>query len=176
MKHLLLFISILFCFSHTYSKDKIILKGGKKIKGVITHIEDNLVIIQKNKKQLKFTPQQVQYIEFDAQNVELSKIIEQSPDDFTYLDGQQDAQLYHKRFGGNFALGVAFGVFGFIGVAVGNVKDPPVGIPDYQDKINSADYREGYRKKGQGKNLGAAGAGWAVSFLIVILIAVASGG
>lgn len=72
-------------------------------------------------------------------------------------------------------MGVLFGVFGFIGVAVGNVKDPDPVIPEYQDKINSADYREGYRKKGKGKNLGAAGAGWAIGFIIMIIIASAAG-
>ena len=119
---------------------------------------------------LEFSPEHVELIEFDAQNVEISKLIEQHAADFTYLDGQNDAQMYHKRFGGNFALGVLFGVFGFVGVAIGNVKDPPALIPDYSDKINSADYREGYRKKGKGKNMGAAGIGWAVSFVLLLLI------
>lgn len=175
MKKAIIFLSILFLSITSFGKDKIILKGGKSITGTITHIEENLVVFQKKKQQLELTPEEVQYIEFDVENVHLSKIIEQNADDFTYLDGQQDAQLYHKRFGGNFALGVAFGLFGFIGVAVGNVQDPPAAIPDYQEKINSADYREGYRKKGKNKNLGAAGAGWAVGVILVIIIAAAAG-
>jgi hypothetical protein len=175
MKQSILVLAVLLCFGNSYSKDKIFLKNGKKIKGVISHIEDNRVVIQKKNSQYEYTSDDVQYIEFDVNNVKLAKIIEQNPDDFTYLDGQQDAQLYHKRFGGNFVLGVAFGLFGFIGVAVGNVKDPPVGIPDYAEKINSADYREGYRKKGKGKNLGAAGAGWAVGVVLVLIIAAAAG-
>jgi hypothetical protein len=55
------------------------------------------------------------------------------------------------------------------------VQDPPTAIPEYSEKINSADYREGYRKKGKGKNMGAAGAGWAVGFLLIVIIAAAAG-
>ena len=128
------------------------------------------VIIEKNKVKFEFTPEHVQFIEFDVHNVQISKLIGENAADFTYLDGQNDAVLYHKRFGGNFTLGVLFGVFGFVGVALGNVKDPPAMVPDYSEKINSADYREGYRKKGKGKNLGAAGIGWAVGFVILLLI------
>ena len=173
MKHSIFLFLFLMCVFNSYSKDKIILYKGKTIKGTITHIEENRVTIKKKKTEFVFTPEQVQYIEFDAKNPHLSKIIEENAD-FTYLNGQEDAQLYHKRFGGNFTLGVLFGVFGFIGVAVGNVKDPAPGVPEYQDKINSADYREGYRKKGKGKNLGAAGAGWAVGVVIMIIIAAAA--
>ena len=175
MKHLTFLLLLSFWSGFVVAKDKITLNTGKQIKGTITHIEENLVVIEKGKKTLEFSPEQVQYIEFDANNLKISKIIQENADGFTYLEGQQDAQLYHKRFGGNFALGVLFGVFGFIGVAVGNVQDPPPVIPEYEDKINSADYREGYRKKGKGKNLGAAGAGWAVGFVILIIIAAAAG-
>jgi predicted nucleic-acid-binding Zn-ribbon protein len=87
---------LLLCFSHTYSKDKIILTGGGKIKGVITHIENNRVVIEKRKSQFVYTPEEVRYIEFDPSNIEIAKIIEQTATDFTYLDGQQDAELYHK--------------------------------------------------------------------------------
>jgi len=169
MKKLVLFI-VLLSISTTYGKDKITLKGGQLIKGIIVNIEDNKVVIEKNKIQFEFTPEHVQYIEFDANNVKISKLISENTDEFTYLDGQNDAAVYHKRFGGNFTLGVLFGVFGFVGVALGNAKDPPAIVPDYSEKINSADYREGYNKKGKGKNLGAAGAGWAVGFVILLIV------
>lgn len=170
MKNTTIFLFILLFSTVTYGKDKITLKGGQRIKGNIVHIEDNRVVIEKGKTQLEFAPENVEYIEFDAQNLKISKLIETNADDFNYLYGQHDAETYHKRFGGNFTLGVLFGVFGFVGVAVGNVKDPPALVPDYNGKINSADYREGYRKKGKGKNLGAAGIGWAVSFVLVLLL------
>lgn len=170
MKKSLLFLIVLFAFSIVHSKDKITLKGGQLIKGRIINIEENRVVIEKGKTQFSFSPEHVQYIEFDAKNIKISKLISENADEFTYLDGQADATMYHKRFGGNFTLGVLFGVFGFVGVALGNVKDPPVMIPEFSDKINSADYREGYRKKGKGKNLGAAGIGWAVGFVLVLII------
>jgi hypothetical protein len=170
MKNTFIFLVAVLLSISAYSRDRITLKGGQRIKGDIIHIEDSRVTIKKGDMNLEFSPEHVELIEFDAQNVKISKLIMENSVDFTYLNGQTDAQLYHKRFGGNFALGVLFGVFGFVGVAVGNVKDPPAIIPDYSDKINSADYREGYRKKGKGKNLGAAGIGWAVSFVLVLLI------
>ena len=174
MKTLIIIAFCTLCAFNSVAKDKITLNQGKRIKGTITHIEEDRVVITKGKKEYEFNSDQVRYIEFDAQNVKISKIIQENVTEFSYLDGQNDAAQYHKRFGGNFALGVAFGLFGFIGVAVGNVKDPSPLIPEYEDKINSADYREGYRKKGKGKNLGAAGAGWAVGFVIILIIAAAA--
>ena len=170
MKQTLIFFSIFLISINGFCKDKITLKGGQRIKGQIVQIEDNRVVIEKGKTQLEFTPDHVEYIEFDAKNVKISKIVKQNADGFTYLDGQNDAAMYHKRFGGNFTLGVLFGVFGFVGVAVGNVKDPQPIVQDYNEKMNSADYREGYRKKGKGKNLGAAGIGWGVGVILVLLL------
>ena len=62
------------------------------------------------------------------------------------------------------------GVFGFIGVAVSNPKDPPASIEDRATKVNDGDYMMGYDKKAKGKNMGAAGAGWAVGFVILLIL------
>ncbi len=175
MKNILFFFSALLLCTNAISKDKIILKGGQTIKGEILQLEQNKVIISDGSFKLEFTPEHVEFIEFDVQNPHIAKIIAENAE-FTYLDGKADAKLYHKRGGGNFALGFFFGVFGFIGVAVGNVQDPPAVIPDFEQKVNSSDYREGYRKGGKGKNLGAAGAGWAAGFILLLIISAASGG
>jgi hypothetical protein len=174
MKKIQFLCLTLLIVSTAFGKDKIILKDGQSVKGEIVLLEQDKVIIQKGKSNHEFTSEQVAFIEFDIQNVKISKILSDNMDEFNYLDGKNDAQLYHKRFGGNFALGVLFGVFGFIGVAVGNVQDPPAAIPDYTDKMKSSDYREGYRKTGKGKNLGAAGAGWAVGFILLLIISAAA--
>lgn len=174
MKKILFLSLTLLIVSIAFGKDKITLKDGQSIKGEIVHLEQDKVIIQKGKSNQEFTSEQVAYIEFDLKNVKISKLLSDNMNEFNYLEGKDDAQLYHKRFGGNFALGFLFGAFGFIGVAVGNVQDPPAGIPDYADKMNSSDYREGYRKTGKGKNLGAAGAGWAVGFILLLIISAAA--
>lgn len=69
MKYSIFLFLFLFCVINSYSKDKIILYKGKTIKGTIKHIEDNKVTIKKKKKELVFTPDEVQYIEFDALNL-----------------------------------------------------------------------------------------------------------
>ena len=170
MRRVFFLLIILLVCQATYGKDKIYVKGGQKIKGAIIELENNRVVIQRGKELLEFAPEHVELIEFDIQNVKISKILAENAEEYGFSDGQMDAQMYHKRFGGNFALGFFFGVFGFIGVAVGNVKEPPPHIEDWKAKVNDGDYMMGYDKKGKGKNLGAAGVGWAVGFVILLIL------
>jgi len=177
MKKLIILISVFaasfLCIQSLFSKDVIHLKKGLEVRGYITDLTENKVtiVLSKNETEKKFvfTPDQVDFIEFDLKNVNIARILALNAD-YTVLDGRADAEIYHKRFGGNFALGFFFGVFGFIGVAVGNVKDPPTYIDDWEGKMKDGDYVIGYEKKGKGKNMGAAGLGWGISFVIMLII------
>lgn len=170
MKNLTILFYLLFLFNATYSKDKIYIKGGQMIKGEILNLEQGKVTIKDGKNLLEFSPEHVEFIEFDIQNIRIAKIIAENADDYGFTDGQMDAEMYHKRFGGNFTLGLLFGVFGFIGVAIGNVKDPPANIEDRAAKVNDGDYMAGYDKKGKKKNLKAAGIGFGASVVILMVI------
>ena len=165
-------IVILFVFP-AFSKDVIHLRSGEKIKGFITDINDQCVTMIKSvknkEKEFRFTPDQVALIEFDLSNVHIAKILKVNAD-YSVFDGIADAQIYHKRFGGNFALGFFFGVFGFVGVAVGKVKEPPAYIEDWTGKMRDGDYVVGYDKKAKGKNIGAAGVGWAAWVVLMIIL------
>ena len=112
---------------------------------------------------MMLSPSEVSYVQVDS----YEKLV--TLQNSMYTQGIADAEIYHKRFGGNFCAGFFGGVIGFVIVAVTDAKDPNVSIVG-EEKFNDRDYREGYNKKAKGKNMGAAGAGWALSFVLVLLL------
>lgn len=177
-KFLAVFVTIIvfsFCVHGGSIKDRIELNNGKKLKGEIVNIEYGKLYLKKGKKVRMYTSDQIRYIMIDSENEKIiSKIIENVPlqERNWCVEGDTDAYNYHKRGGGNFALGFVFGVFGFIGVAVTDAKAPydPALISD-TEKMNNTTYLMCYDKKAKKKNLGSAGIGWAASFILLLVIA-----
>lgn len=169
MKNLsILFIA--FCISQSaLSKDRVILKSGVILKGEIAEITlFALTIKTKPEDHIQLAPGEVDFIMVKNQK---RKVFLQ---DEMYIQGQSDAEIYHKRFGGNFAAGLLGGVIGFIIVAVTDAKAPDAGLVG-QEKAGDHLYREGYNKTGKNKNIKAAGIGWGVGFVITIIIIAAAG-
>ncbi|MCR9015741.1 hypothetical protein [Aquiflexum gelatinilyticum] len=168
-KTFLLFLSIIF-ISNSFASDIIYLKDGSKIKGDLISVDVNELTFKsakKNQKLLKLKSEEVEFVKVE----DYEKLVEVQ--ESMYLKGMNDAQIHHKRFGGNFCAGLFGGVIGFVIVAVTDAKSPnPLLVGE--ENFKSMEYREGYNKKAKGKNLGAAGVGWAVSFL-VLLVLISSG-
>jgi hypothetical protein len=87
--------------------------------------------------------------------------------------GTSDADLYHKRFAGNFAGGMLLGVFWVIGAAVSN-PSPMRGqqtmmMSDNKDLFTNPYYLNCYKKKARSKNVIAALAGWGTWILLVAI-------
>jgi len=105
----------------------------------------------------------VSYVFLDPDNtVIIEKIIANVPLMYQDLcsEGTMDARNFHKRGGGNFALGFFFGVFGC------NPDPAIVGAEKMQDTV----YMLCYEKKAKKKNLTFAGIGWAVGLFFVYVV------
>ena len=88
------------------------------------------------------------------------------------LKGQNDADMYHGKGGGNFCLGLLFGPFGVIGAALG--KPAPMSgsktgfMSQNKDLFQDPAYLSCYTKKARGKAVGNAALGWGAWVLLVI--------
>jgi hypothetical protein len=169
-KAALILISLIF-IHNSFAKDVIYLKDGSRIKGELVNVEvDELTFkpAKKNENLIRLKPEEVEFVK--VENYEKLVEVQES----MFLKGMNDAQIHHKRFGGNFCAGLFGGVIGFVIVAVTDAKSPnPLLVGE--ENFKSLEFREGYNKKAKSKNLGAAGAGWAAS-IVVLLILIASGG
>ncbi|WP_111669411.1 hypothetical protein [Algoriphagus litoralis] len=168
-KFSLVLLLLVNCFS-LYAKDILVLKDGTKVKGELISVSQGELVFQKTKgiqSEIKLSPEEVEFVK--VANVEKLKELQES----MYLQGIADAQIHHKRFGGNFCAGFFGGAIGFIIVAVTDAKEPNLAIVG-EEKYKNLEYREGYNKKAKGKNLGAAGAGWAAGFVLLLILIGAS--
>lgn len=172
MKKIFLSLLLLAGSLNLFAKDILVLKDGTKIKGSLISAEPNEIIFEKAKSddpQLKFTAEEVEFVK--VENYEKLKEIQDS----MYLKGIGDAQIHHRRFGGNFCAGFFGGAIGFIIVAVSDAKEPNMAIVG-EENYKNLEYREGYNKKAKSKNLGAAGVGWAVGFVLLLILISSSNG
>lgn len=158
-------ICLTLSFDYVQSMDIVCLRDGSKIKGELINVEPGKLTFQPNKKKLDLfilTSDQVEYVKVN----DIQKIfwIQEN----MYLKGFADADIYHKRFGGNFCAGFFGGAIGFIIVAATDAKLPDPTVVG-QENFNNTQYLMGYNKKAKGKNMAAVGAGWAVSLLVLLL-------
>lgn len=166
MKKTSLILMFLAASFNLLAKDIVVLKDGTKVKGELISVSQGELVFQKAKgdqSEIKLTSEQVEFVKLESME-KLEKLQESM-----YLQGIADAQIYHKRFGGNFCAGFFGGLIGFVIVAVTDAKEPNYAIVG-EEKYKSLEYREGYNKKAKGKNLGAAGAGWAAGVVFLIIL------
>jgi small nuclear ribonucleoprotein (snRNP)-like protein len=167
MRKVLFVLLLLTCSFDLFAKDVVVLKDGSKIKGSLISVDQHEIILEKSKKsgehQLKFTPEEVEFVM--VENLEKLKEIQDS----MYLKGIGDAKIHHRRFGGNFCAGFFGGAIGFIIVAVSDAKEPNIAIVG-EESYKNLEYRAGYNQKAKSKNLAAAGVGWAVGFVVLLVL------
>lgn len=156
----------------SFGKDIVFLKDGTKIKCKIDNIEqDVLYYTKKGKIQGFFKSEEVARIKVNARNTRIVKLLNSNlPQNDLCEQGTSDAVNFHKRGGGNFALGFFFGVFGVIGTAVGNPKGPDGAVIPNQENLKDPTYLKCYKKKAKKKNVSNALGGWA-SIIALVLIA-----
>jgi hypothetical protein len=178
MKSNILLITLLLVvilITQVTGKDLIHLNNGETIKGYILDIRQDEVVISKKRniytKTQTLHSEEVKLIELDVRNVDIINLIntEISQQKNMCNEGYRDAQLYHRRFVGNFALGFFLNILGFAIVAISNPKAPdPLMIND-AEKLNSTEFLLCYEKKAKSKNIKAAAIGWGTIVLLVIL-------
>jgi len=156
-------------------KDLIHLKNGQTVKGHILDIRQDEVKISKKRNKCEqvriFNSDEVKLIEFDARNSDIIHLVNSEITQQKNMcnEGYRDAQLYHRRFVGNFALGFFFNIFGFAAVAISNPKAPDPLMVNDTEKFNNTEYLLCYEKKAKNKNIKAAAFGWGAIVLLLIL-------
>ena len=92
------------------------------------------------------------------------------------LNGQMDAENFHGKKGGHFALGFLFGPFAMIGTALANPtpynsSNMIMMVDDRDDpKFSDPVYLDCYKKKAKTSLIGVEGLGW-LSWILILLVA-----
>lgn len=177
------FVLLLTCVVNLcHGNDVVVLKNGITIECSISSINNTIISYQENEKSKLSTVslEEVMFLQIDPKN---KSLLRQMRKDFKKIkrglqvdschEGITDANTFHKRAGGNFALGFFFGVFGLIGTAVGNPKMPHYYPIADTSNLSDPTYIQCFSRKAKGKNIGNAAIGWGVSIVLsAILISV----
>ena len=85
-----------------------------------------------------------------------------------------DAEQYHGKKGGHFALGVLFGPFAMIGTALANPSPlkgkQTLALSSNSALFNDPEYLMCYKKKAKAQLIGMEALGWAAWILLVIAL------
>lgn len=175
-------ILITFCFS-AFCQDVITFKDGEQVECKIievgvTEIKYNkyppsesspLYVVKKSEVfMIKYEDGTTDLFKAPSNEEDVSKILPQNQN--ACIKGEKDALKYHKPER-NILLGLGFGVFGIIGVAVLNDPRPPdlARIPEPK-LVNDAIYLSCYKKRAHKKNMNSAVLGTLVSAVIILAI------
>jgi len=159
-------------FSYSNTRDVLILNNGMIFSVEILKVK-NCVVIAKSENKKYFVPaDEIKYLHFADTTSKANK--ERELDINTCLLGTQDADLYHGKGGGHFALGAFFGVFSLIGTLNAN-PDPYNGRytglrSKNKEYFNDPEYLACYRKKAKAKLLGAEALGWSAFLLFWFVV------
>ena len=181
------FIALLI-ITDAYTQDIIIFKDGEEIKAKVVEIgtdeikykkwppsEDSPVYVERKNNIFMIKYADGTKDVFKETTSEQSEISSIAPLKISALDasiaGEKDALEHHKA-GGNFLLGLGFGVFGIIGVAVTNNPRPPdlARIPEPRLAQN-LNYLSAYKKRAHKKNIGMSIVGTITAGAIILLSA-----
>ena len=110
----------------------------------------------------------------DTKNKVYTKYINLPEGENKCLNGQMDAENYHGKKGGHFALGFLFGPFAMVGTLLAS-PTPEKGKRTYlmsknKEQFTDYEYIKCYKKKAKAQLIGMEAAGWG-SYLIILLLA-----
>jgi hypothetical protein len=144
--------------------------------GKVTKIKDCEVVFRADGKKYVVPASDIFSIQFE--NVEdkiytdYIKLAEVDPN--KCLNGRLDAETYHGKKGGHFALGVLFGPFAMIGTALSN-PTPEKGKQTYmmsknKEEFSDPEYLSCYKKKAKGQLVGMEALGMVAWILLIAII------
>jgi hypothetical protein len=90
------------------------------------------------------------------------------------MAGRLDAEQFHGKKGGHFALGFLFGPFAMIGTALADPtpykgKTTPM-LSQNKEIFNDPEYLSCYKRKAKGQLIGMEGLGWGSAILLLLLL------
>jgi hypothetical protein len=159
----------------TSAADILTLTNEMVFEGKVTKIKECVVVFKSKGSKYIIPATEIHSIEFESPSdkvlIEYLKLPDNNPN--KCMNGRLDAENFHGKKGGHFALGVLFGPFAMIGTALAN-PTPEKGKQTYmlsqnKDQFNDPEYLSCYRKKAKGQLIGMEGLGWA-SWILLLLI------
>jgi len=173
-KSLILFCITLFLCHLTQADDIVVLKDGHGFTGKIKSVKGCTVKLKWNNDRLYIPLDQVEYIAFENPEDKVALDFMVSQQNNNCLLGQQDAEMFHGKYGGHVVLGFFFGPFAMIGTAIAQPY-PHRGKHTYalsknKGLFDNPEYAICYKRKAKGRLIGAEAIGlgaWVVLVLIM---------
>jgi hypothetical protein len=156
--------------------DVLALNNQMVFQGKVVRINKCTVVFKAERVKYVVPAEDILYIEFEDANDKVYTsyvdLLRRDPSICTL--GSLDAENFHGKKGGHFALGVLFGPFAMIGTALAN-PTPDKGSKTYMMSENKShfsdlEYLSCYKKKAKGQLVGMEALGWASWIVIVIAI------
>ena len=176
MKKLIFTITAFFSVITAIAGDILTLNNEMVFEGKVEKIKGCEVIFKSNGEKYIVPAYEIFTIEFenpsDKVYIDYLKIPDQDPR--KCFNGAIDAENYHGKKGGHFALGVLFGPFSMIGTALAN-PTPEKGLRTYmmsknKDQFDDPEYLSCYRKKAKKQLIGMEALGWGAWILFVLVV------
>lgn len=180
MKKVILSLLTVFTLVSANAADKLTLTNGMKFQGDVVKVKGCSVIFKSEAGRVEVPAKDIYSVEFENPNdKEFLKYVELLESEGTgdkCINGQMDAENYHGKKGGHFALGVLFGPFAVIGTAIGANPTPyngrnTVSLSPNKDQFNDPEYLLCYKKQAKASLIGMECAGWATWILFVLISA-----
>lgn len=158
----------------SFAGDIIILNNEMAFEGKVTKIKDCSVVFKSEGSKYVIPASEIFSIRFEnTEDKVYTNYLKMNEAD-KCLNGRLDADNYHGKKGGHFALGFLFGPFAMIGTALSN-PTPEKGRRTFEMSANQKmfselEYISCYKKKAKGQLIGTEALGWASWVLIVLLL------
>ncbi len=176
MRKIFIAISMLVWTLSSIAGDVITLNDGKSFDGKVTRIKDCSVVFRASGHRYVIPAEDISTIQFanisDKVYIDYLKLTPETQN--MCLNGRTDAENFHGKKGGHFALGVLFGPFAMIGTAISN-PTPEKGkdtflMSNNKDQFSNPEYLSCYRKKAKGQLIGMEAAGWGAWILLLLVL------
>lgn len=176
MKKLVLTITAISFAIVSFAGDILTLNNEMVFEGKVKKIKDCAVVFKADGIKYVVPASEIFSIQFeDTENKIYTDYMKMADDDPNKcLNGTLDAENYHGKKGGHFALGVLFGPFAMIGTALAD-PTPYKGaqtlmMSKNKDQFSDPEYLSCYRKKAKGQLIGMEGLGWAAWILLLLVL------
>lgn len=156
--------------------DILTLTNQMVFEGKVTRIKDCIISFKIDKTTYLVPADDIHSVEFSSPQDKLYTHYLNLPqgDQNKCMSGRLDAEQFHGKKGGHFALGFLFGPFAMIGTALADPtpykgKTTPM-LSQNKEIFNDAEYLSCYKRKAKGQLLGMEGLGWGSAILLLLLL------
>jgi hypothetical protein len=177
MKRLSIILSIFLVSVSLHAGDVLTLNNLMAFDGKVVRIKNCVVVFKAEGKKYLVPADEIFSLQFKNTDDKVYRnYLQMVEGDSTNkcLNGSLDAQAFHGKKGGHFALGFLFGPFAMIGTAIAK-QTPEKGrrtymLSTHKDQFSDPEYLKCYKKKAKGQLIGMEVAGWATWILLVVII------